>query len=347
MTEMQDLKQRLEEYLKSKFPQRRELSVSGINKLSGGLSYDTYMFAASWQEAGECLSETLVIQIEPEYGLVPPYDVRRQYELMRRVHGTEVPVPKACWLETDSDVLGRPFLVMEEIEGERLDITYRSHMEYQVQLRNDFVEAAVKIHGLDWQAVGLSVLGVPENNCQYAEREIERWEWVINSQNSPEPVLAELIVWLKRNIPTAERTTLCHGDYNPRNFLTRDGKIVAALDWEMVAIGDPTSDIGWQYMLMTIGRKSLMSAKEFLDWEWDETEFLRGYEEMAGVKVNEGSLFFWTILSYVKITSMFLAGTKLSLMTSGIEIMDLDMRQIRFPTRVPLILDIPARMLGF
>lgn len=44
---------------------------------------------------------------------------------------------------------------------------------------------------------------------------IQRWEWVVeDNQYSHRPVRAELITWLKRNIPQAERTTLRHSDYH-------------------------------------------------------------------------------------------------------------------------------------
>ncbi|MCK4351186.1 MAG: phosphotransferase family protein, partial [Candidatus Krumholzibacteria bacterium] len=237
MEEAQDMRERLEAYLiKAKFPQREGLSVVEMERMPVGISYETYLFTVTWKEAQGAVSESLVIRMEPECGCVPPYDIRPQYEVLKRVYGTGIPVPKVHWLEMDSKVLGHPFFVMERIEGgDVLYNTYWTQPELREQLTRDYVSILARLHGLDWQALGLSILGVPENDRQYAEKEIARWEAMVeDNQYSPQPVVAELITWLKRNIPRAERTTLCHGDYHSRNFLTRDGRIVAVLDWEIV-----------------------------------------------------------------------------------------------------------------
>lgn len=36
---------------------------------------------------------------------------------------------------------------------------------------------------------------------------------------------------------------LLHGDFWPRNLLWQDGRVVAVLDWEHAACGDPQSDV--------------------------------------------------------------------------------------------------------
>jgi len=348
--EIQDVKQRLEAYLKSRYPKRHELKVTELEQLSGGLSYETYLFTTSWKGARDPRSESLVLRMEPEEGPTPPYDIKPQYYIMKKAHGTNVLVPKARWLETNSKVLGKPFMVMEKIEGGRFDVDYGEHPEHRVQLKKDFLEQAVNIHKLDWKALGLSVLGVPENNRQYAEKEITRWEWVFeNNKYRPEPILLELIAWMRKNIPPAERTTICHGDYNPRNFLTRDGRIVVTLDWEIVGIGDPVSDIGWHYVQVQIGRDGWLGT---LNWEWDEKDYLRSYEKMAGVKINEKSLFFWMIFSYVKFVGILLAsrmaGMKFSQrLADNPELKNkVDLSQKWFDNTISLLLGVPARMLG-
>lgn len=332
--EAQNMKQRLEVCLKAKFPQRKELAVVEVERMPAGYSYETYLFTASWKEAPGLVSESLVIRMEPEYGCVPPYDVRPQYEAINRVYGTGVPVPKIHWLELDSNVLGYPFFVMDKVEGVPLNNAYSNEPEHLEQLTKDFVSILARLHSLDWQALGISVLGVPENDRQYAEKEIARWErMVADTQYSPMPVLAELISWLRRNIPQSERTTLCHGDYHSRNFLAHDGRIVAVLDWEMVGIGDPISDLGWACMFRRIMHETF----------WTEADFIRRYEETTRVKVNEESFLFWKILAYVKLTAIGLAGIK-----SGLESKDLDMRQLGLWTMLlPLLQDAPAKMLGF
>ena len=49
----------------------------------------------------------------------PTYDLKRQFEVIRRVGDlTDIPVPRTWWLESDPAHIGSPFFVMERIDGE-------------------------------------------------------------------------------------------------------------------------------------------------------------------------------------------------------------------------------------
>jgi len=128
MERVQDMRQRLEAYLKVKFPQRKELSIMEMERPRVGVSHESYLVTISWREAQGPVSENLYIRMEPGFGrTMEDYDYRPQYEVLKTVHGTEVPVPKVYWLEMDSQILGRPFGVMEKIEGEVLYDVYMNN----------------------------------------------------------------------------------------------------------------------------------------------------------------------------------------------------------------------------
>ena len=336
MEQGQDKKQRLEAYLRAKFPQREGLSVTKIDQLTAGMSRENHAVTLSWREAQGQVSESLIIQVELGFARDEEYDFRPQYEVLKAVHGTGIPVPRVYWLEMDSSVLGHPFSVMEKIEGEVLGEGYYTyHPEHLEQLGKDYAGILAKIHGLDWQALGLHSLGMREVHLEDFDLDMARYSEQIAEANryNPQPVMAEFITWLRRNRPPAERTTLCHGDYHLRNFLARDGRIVAVLDWEAAHIGDPMYDLGWSCMLM---------KAVFVDF-WNETDFIRTYEEMAEVKVNKESLLFWKVAASVILAYVGLVGIK-----SGIESKDPDMRQLWiWHILVPRVQDIAARMVGF
>jgi aminoglycoside phosphotransferase (APT) family kinase protein len=301
--------------------------------MGGGLSYITYFLTITWREEQRSASEKLVLRVMPEIGHVPPYDIRPQYEVLTRLQGTGVPVPQVYWLEMDNSVLGRPFFVMKFVEGEGMVDAYAREPGLRPQLHKEYIDNLVKIHTLDWQALGLSVLGVPEHKRQYAERDLERWTSLIKKyQYSPQPVLAEALVWLRKNMPQAERFTLCHGDYYAHNVFCRGGHIVALFDWELTGIGDPINDVAWTTVFMSI-----------LPGFWNEKEFIKAYEEASGTKVKEESFVFWKLLGYYRFAAMGLAGFKVGLDSeeSGIQPM------AAWSHIMPLILDGAARTLKF
>ena len=49
---------------------------------------------------------------------------------------------------------------------------------------------------------------------------------------------------LLASIPADGGLALCQGDINVFNYLFRDGKVVAVVDWEQARISDPRSDVG-------------------------------------------------------------------------------------------------------
>ena len=62
------------------------------------------------------------------------------------------------------------------------------------------------------------------------------------------------LAWLAANpLPQDRPVTLIHGDFAPHNVLTRDGDIVALLDWELAKRGDPAEDLAQVKMLITGG----------------------------------------------------------------------------------------------
>src|SRR5262249_57311515 len=63
--------------------------------------------------------EPLVARLEPHDFLVfPEYDLDRQYDVIARLAGSGVPVPRVRGLERDPGVLGSAFYVMDAVDGE-------------------------------------------------------------------------------------------------------------------------------------------------------------------------------------------------------------------------------------
>src|SRR5262249_48212958 len=87
----------------------------------------------------------------------------------------------------------------------------------------------------------------------YLERQVRRFTqlWQINQTRSI-PAVDETGRYLAENMPEPRPVTVVHGDYRLGNTMVSPADpthIVAVLDWEMGAIGDPRADVG--YMLAT------------------------------------------------------------------------------------------------
>src|ERR1700752_2759792 len=92
---------------------------SGVD--STGMSSETIILTARWQQDGRPIEEKLVTRVGPtaEDGQgFPTYRLDHQFEVIRMVGElTDVPVPRVRWLETTGDVLGTPFFLMDYVDG--------------------------------------------------------------------------------------------------------------------------------------------------------------------------------------------------------------------------------------
>ena len=117
-------------------------------------------------------------------------------------------------------------------------------------LGDDLVDALVEIHAADVTTPGARGFARPGS---YNERQVRRFTqlWEINKTREV-PRVEEVGAWLADNVPEPLPATVVHGDFRLGNtMVARDepSRIVAVLDWEMGAIGDPRADVG--YLLAT------------------------------------------------------------------------------------------------
>ena len=84
-------------------------------------------------------------------------------------------------------------------------------------------------------------------------------------QDARAPRVEEVGAWLATHVPEPLPDTVVHGDYRLGNTMVAPGepsRIVAVLDWEMGAIGDPRADLGYLLAMYTEpgGRASPLGA---------------------------------------------------------------------------------------
>lgn len=174
---------KLEQYLKTVMPQAQDISITEFTKMPEGYSYETYIFRIEGREKGQLFTRNLVMRMEPEAGVVEPYDIRPQYYAIKALGDTPVPVPKVYRLELDKTVLGRPFFIMEKVDGEvPIPWGFYEHEVYKDPIKRkgmgkDLIEVLAHIHMVDWKALGLDKhLECSGPGTDAARREIERWE---------------------------------------------------------------------------------------------------------------------------------------------------------------------------
>ena len=143
-----------------------------------------------------------VLRKKPPGDLLPSaHQVDREYRVMTALAETGVPVPRTHILCQDDSVIGTAFYVMEMVEGRVLidPLLPSFSADERRALYDHFIEVLAKLHGVDYEAVGLGDFGRAGN---YYTRQIGRWtKQYVASQTEDIPEMEALMEWLPANIP--------------------------------------------------------------------------------------------------------------------------------------------------
>lgn len=178
------------------------------------------------------------------------HDMTREFRVISALGPTTVPVPVTYGLCEDPEVNGRPFYVMEFVDGHIVrDVeTARTALDETTRRRagQSLAETLAALHAVDVDAVGLGDFAKREG---YIERQLRRWyEQFKNSTVEglePASVVSEVHDRLAADVPEQVGTAVVHGDYRLDNtVLADDGTVRAVLDWEICTLGDPLADLG-------------------------------------------------------------------------------------------------------
>ena len=162
-------------------------------------------------------------------------------------------LPTIVAVGEDESILGVPFYVMTYLDGFVLTDELPTALDDQAARRHlgdDLVDTLVEIHDADVTTPGLAAFGRPGS---YNERQVRRFTqlWDINKTREI-PTVERVGAWLAGNLPPPLAETVVHGDFRLGNTMVAredPSRILAVLDWEMGAIGDPRADVG--YLLAT------------------------------------------------------------------------------------------------
>jgi aminoglycoside phosphotransferase (APT) family kinase protein len=231
---------RLEPYLRHQFPEDTGALV--IRQFPSGHSNLTYSLSLGARE--------LVLR-RPPFGskVKSAHDMSREFRVLSKLHSVYAPAPEVLFYCDDESVIGAPFYLMNPIHG----VIVRRHVpqgldlpsEKARRLSESFVDNLIRLHRVDYAAVGLSDLGKPEG---YLERQVRGWtERYYGSKTHDYPEVEKIAAWMQQHRPSASGVSLIHNDYKYDNVVLDASditRIVGVLDWEMCTIGDSLTDLG-------------------------------------------------------------------------------------------------------
>ena len=275
------------------------MAVSGLERISGGASRETYRFRLSYRQGGETQTRRLILRRDPPASLI---DTERRVEFAAygAFHGSAVPVPRMLWLEEKDDALDHPFFIAEELAGFQAapqllfaggyDAVLPRVAERKWTILGEIAKADP--HALDLT----SVMPAPALDACW-RRELDHWEAIFDAQEAePQPIARAAIRWLRANPPPpAQKLSVVHGDYRTGNFLYDEtGDIHGVLDWEMAHLGDPLEDLAWGLNPVWEFGRGLAGGLVPQD------EAIAIWRRASGLVVDPAALHWWMLFNCVK-----------------------------------------------
>jgi aminoglycoside phosphotransferase (APT) family kinase protein len=285
-----DMTAPLEKALKDEAPQLGIDRILSVERLTTGLSSESYSVEAETAKG----PIRLVMRVEPDHGVIPPYDIAREYRLLREVHEAGLPTPGVVHLEEDPSVVGGRFILMTFVEGviyRNMDARLEADPARLASMQEQFVEMLARIHETPQSVLPNYTTG---EEAARAEVAVCRHR-LMRTALLPSPIIRHALDVLDEHAPPAQRLALLHGDYRLPNMMWKDDVISGVLDWELARVGDPLSDLAFT---QTIGR-GLCSI---------EGELATRYGERTGIEIDERRLVYYRLLEMVKGTIIGLAG---------------------------------------
>ncbi|MDQ0376205.1 phosphotransferase family protein [Amycolatopsis thermophila] len=259
---------------------RRRLGaeITGLRRLSGGASRETWAFEA--RPGGR-----LVLRRDPP-GEGRPEEMALEAALIRAAGEAGVPVPRLVDHSTDTGVLGSPYLITSHVDGETIPRRLLRDPEFagvRPGLAAELGRVAARIHAMPL-VPGLS--------------EVDPLDAVVRMYDAlgqPLPSLEIGLHWLRAHRPGPSGDTVVHGDFRTGNLIVAPGGLAAVLDWELAHRGDPLEDLGW--LCVKAWRfGSPLPAGGF----GSRDELLDGYAEVAGFRPDPAALHWWEVFGTVR-----------------------------------------------
>lgn len=237
---------------------------SGID--SNGMSSETILLTADWDEDGRHVEQRLVARVAPTAEDVPvfsSYRLDHQFELMRQVAElTDVPVPQVRWLEPTGSVLGTPFFLMDRVDGvvppDVMPYTFGDNWffdapaEQRQALQDNTIKVLATLHSIPDAPNIFGFLSEVDPPGDTPLRRhfgwLKDWYQFAVPDIGRAPLVERALQWLEDHFPAevaASDTVLAWGDSRLGNVLYEDFRPAAVLDWEMATIGPRELDVSW------------------------------------------------------------------------------------------------------
>ncbi len=248
--------------------------VEGLQRLSGGASRETWAFRAGGRD--------LILRRDPPGRPGPPGAMAREAAAMRACGRAGLPVPEVL-VDDDGTALGTAGLVMTRVPGETL--------ARRILRDDEFAAARDVLAGqLGAFLAGLHAIDPAEVPGLVDADPLADYREAYAATGDLSPTIEAAQRWLEAHRPPSTGTAIVHGDLRMGNVIVGEDGLRAAIDWELVHLGDPLEDLAWLCVkAWRFGSPLPAGGVGSLD------QLLGAYEDVSGTAVDRDAFRWWLV----------------------------------------------------
>jgi len=268
--------------------------VINLTKIAHGWETEIYSFNFRF-ESGIVPQKELVLRIYA--GDAAEEKSNKEFRVMAKLHGLGFPVPKVYHLEINRSVLGKPFVIMEKVNGKSMAETIEeSPIKEKEEMVKLFCKIFVDLHRLDKENFisesSIYDKGTPD---RFLNGMLEKGRRMLIPFN--ENQIKNVLDWLEQEKENVHswRLSPVHLDYHFHNILIGNNGKPFVIDWTNFDIADYRMDLAWTILLSS---------------SYDHPEardiILEIYERISGEKVEDIE-FFEALAAARRLFSIFIS----------------------------------------
>lgn len=266
--------------------------ITQMARLSGGASQETWSFDAdvSGRSMPFILRRSPGGAERPAHSSGVPLETEAAAIEVSRKAGAKA--PRVAYVLKPEDGMGHGY-VMDRLKGETIARKVLRDHEFDAvrgELAFQCGEILARIHAVDVTPLK-DILPVVDGPTQ-----LLRYRTLYDAYDYPHPMFDYAFKWLEARMAGAKRQTLVHGDFRHGNILISPAGVEAALDWELVHIGDPLEDIGW----ICTNSWRFGVAEKVVGGFGDLSALLAGYEAAGGGAIDVDEVRTWIVYGSLK-----------------------------------------------
>jgi aminoglycoside phosphotransferase (APT) family kinase protein len=240
--ELAELEQRLVPFAREKYGDP-DAAVSDVHRMPGHAG-----FAYGFTVASRGRSESWFLRLPPPgVAWQGTADVLRQVEILNALDGSEVPHCSVRWSGDELAWFGRPYFVVPKLAGDVLRLGPGEWgaalpAEQLREMAAQAMRALAGVHRIEPRRTPRLGAPIP------AHEDVARWDRFLPKLAEParfalQPRVRERLL---ARLPGDAPIGVFHGDFQVGNlFYSREGRLLAVIDWELVGVGATLNDVGW------------------------------------------------------------------------------------------------------